>query len=279
MNIDSSISYNIENIVTRHILGGYINCWKEWGYRETFPNFSKFYYIVDGECFFKFGDKEFIAKKGQLLLIPGNVKQSYYHISDNYITKFWFHFDCTCNGIDLFEMLSLPLFIEIGNNKEIKDLFEKINNCDPSQNTAIIHQNANILKLLAFYIKHSNTPTKHIFKNSDLTNLLLYIDNHLSEDLTIEHLCSVCQFHPSHLTMRFKKLVGCTPSEYITNLRIEKATNFLTASKKHIQEISEIVGFKDSYYFSKVFKQKTGFSPTDYRIMKSSKTSIQYPHQ
>lgn len=270
MTTSSQISYNIENMVVRHILGGFIKCWKEWGYRDTVPNFSKFYYIIDGECLFKFGDQEFIAKKGQLLLIPGNVQQSYYHISDHYITKYWFHFDCTCNGIDLFEMLSLPLYINIGYNKDVIELFEKINNAESYENTSIIHQNSNILKLLSLYIGYSNVPAKHVFRNSDLTDLLLYIEDHLSDELTIEQLCSVYQFHPSYLTKRFKKQVGCPPSEYITNLRIEKAITLLTVSRESIQNIAETVGFKDSYYFSKVFKQKTGYSPADYRIMKNS---------
>lgn len=59
--------------------------------------------------------------------------------------------------------------------------------------------------------------------------------------------------------------------EYISNLRIEHAQRMLQSNDLAIQEIAVKIGFKSSYYFSRIFKKKTGFTPSDYRLTSSSK--------
>jgi AraC-like DNA-binding protein len=64
---------------------------------------------------------------------------------------------------------------------------------------------------------------------------------------------------------RFKSYTGLSPGQYYLQLKIEKAKDFLTNSKMQIKEISIELGFDSTLYFSKIFKGKTGFNPTDYR--------------
>lgn len=64
---------------------------------------------------------------------------------------------------------------------------------------------------------------------------------------------------------KLKALTGMGANDYITKLRIERAIRLLTHSKLSINEISEQIGFSTSRYFSTVFKQYTGCSPTQYK--------------
>ena len=84
-------------------------------------------------------------------------------------------------------------------------------------------------------------------------------------------------FHPNYFIRYFKEATGLSPMEYISNLRIEHAKRMLQTEEMAIQDIAKAVGFKSSYYFARIFKRKTGFTPTDYRLVSSSKPI--YPDQ
>ena len=64
---------------------------------------------------------------------------------------------------------------------------------------------------------------------------------------------------------RFKSYTGLSPGQYYLQLKIEKAKDLLTNSNMRIKEISIELNFDSTLYFYKMFKEKTGFNPTDYR--------------
>ena len=63
----------------------------------------------------------------------------------------------------------------------------------------------------------------------------------------------------------FKKHYGKTPSRVITDLRIQKAKELLSATDCSISQIAEDCGFDNVYYFSNAFKKETGMTPSAYR--------------
>jgi AraC-like DNA-binding protein len=64
---------------------------------------------------------------------------------------------------------------------------------------------------------------------------------------------------------RFKSYTGLSPGQYYIQLKIEKAKELLTNSNMSVKEISMAISFDSNFYFSKIFKEKTGFTPTEYR--------------
>jgi len=92
-----------------------------------------------------------------------------------------------------------------------------------------------------------------------------YIENNLSENLNIEHLCRVFGKSKNAIYENFRKFYNCTVNEYITKRRIETAKSLLVNTKSNIEQVSERVGFYNYTYFSKIFKKHTGFSPRNYR--------------
>ena len=69
----------------------------------------------------------------------------------------------------------------------------------------------------------------------------------------------------SYLTSSFKKSLGCSPQEYLMNLRIEKAKTLLKNGDIQVSEVAARVGYGDPLAFSKVFKARTGRSPREYK--------------
>ena len=67
------------------------------------------------------------------------------------------------------------------------------------------------------------------------------------------------------LSTLIKETLSVTFSDYIVSLRMQKARELLRDDSKSIEQIAEMVGYNDYFYFTKVFKKYQGISPSKYR--------------
>ena len=92
-----------------------------------------------------------------------------------------------------------------------------------------------------------------------------YIQNHLSEKLTLADVAAVFNFSPNYLSQLFGKYGDSGFVEFITETRIAAAKEMLEQGDLKVYEIAEKLGYESSFYFSKVFKKVTGLSPREYQ--------------
>lgn len=92
-----------------------------------------------------------------------------------------------------------------------------------------------------------------------------YIEKNYEKNITLEEVAEFVGLSPFHFTKMFKEKFGITFIDYLTERRIEQAKVEILCTNKSLKEICFSVGYKDPNYFSRVFKKKTGFSPTSYR--------------
>ena len=116
---------------------------------------------------------------------------------------------------------------------------------------------------------HSMTRQK-IFNTGDrIENLVnkacLLLRENSESDISIEQIAGELHIGYSRFRKIFKAYTGMAPGQYLIQLKIERAKLLLRDGSKLIKEISEQLHFDNSYYFSKVFKLKTGVSPEKYR--------------
>lgn len=91
-----------------------------------------------------------------------------------------------------------------------------------------------------------------------------YIHKNLSKDVSILHVCGKFLISQPYLSKIFKTYKECTYNEYVNKIKIEYAKQYMKENYL-VGEVAEMVGFADQFYFSKVFKAQTGYSPRDYR--------------
>lgn len=92
-----------------------------------------------------------------------------------------------------------------------------------------------------------------------------YINDHYAEELSLETLSAICGLSPSYFTRAFKKMYDCSPSVYISMVRISNAKVLLETTLHSVKEIARKVGYNRSSTFCDAFKKETEMTPNEYR--------------
>lgn len=104
-------------------------------------------------------------------------------------------------------------------------------------------------------IKHQNV----VFQTT------AYIKAHLTEKLSLDEVAEHVYLSKSYFCRIIKDELGCTFTEYVNRLRVERSKLLLTGTGMPIAEIACAVGFDDQSYFNRIFKKQTGIAPGSYR--------------
>jgi len=91
--------------------------------------------------------------------------------------------------------------------------------------------------------------------------------DNLNSNIDARHLSSEVNTGYSYFRNMFKKYTGMSPVQYHLQLRIKKAEDLLLISQKPVKEIAYELGFQSTFYFSRLFKNKTGKNPSEFRLM------------
>ena len=100
-----------------------------------------------------------------------------------------------------------------------------------------------------------------------VTKVSNYIQQHLSEPIKTEDIAKALYMGRSRLSTNFKKETGMNISDYIIQIKIDEAKRLLRYSNKSFLAISTYLGFSSQSHFTKVFKEKTETTPSEYRQM------------
>lgn len=96
-------------------------------------------------------------------------------------------------------------------------------------------------------------------------NIASYLTVNIKHNITLAQIADEFKYHPNHINRVFKKRFGTSLIKYHNDLRIKEAMQLLSYSNYSISEISCLCGYDDLNYFSRIFKQKTSQSPSQYR--------------
>ncbi|WP_046226960.1 helix-turn-helix domain-containing protein [Paenibacillus dauci] len=103
-----------------------------------------------------------------------------------------------------------------------------------------------------------------------------YIASHYRRNLELQELADLAGCSIRQLQRRFKQEKQLGPMEYVSKLRMENASRMLQYTDASIGEIADRIGYRDMYYFSRVFKKHYGVSPLRYRLDHVSKADEEY---
>lgn len=107
---------------------------------------------------------------------------------------------------------------------------------------------------------HALTKTEKMMKQVEE-----YLKKNYMHDISLDTVSRTINFSPFYFSKLFKQHFGTNFIDYLTDIRIETAKEILKDPTKSAKDIGSMVGYTDPNYFAKIFKRKTGFTPTEYR--------------
>lgn len=102
------------------------------------------------------------------------------------------------------------------------------------------------------------------YKNHIVVSVKKYINEHITERLSLNEVAAIFNISPSYLSQLFGKYSDTGFNEYINICKVNESKRLLTDGNFKVYEVADMLGFESSFYFSKVFKKIEGVSPTEY---------------
>ena len=122
-------------------------------------------------------------------------------------------------------------------------------------------------------------PVVHNDTDRRLKLTLDYLQNHFREDIRINKLAEMAELHPSYYSQVFKQAMNKSPVTFLTHLRVNKAKEMMLLTDKSMRDIAADVGYKDEFYFSRRFKESSGYSPSIFTKKRDKKViSLSAPY-
>ena len=222
-------------------------------------------YIAEGELAVKFPCGDITLTAGSLLLIPPRTPYKY-ALKEGKLNYLWAHFTGS-HAESILRDCGFKLYPEYNILKPDNSILTRFRNLFDafSKNDRFRDRELSLLfeRLLISIARRLDSMENEIPRS--LTCSLGYINTHYNQDIRIPFLAQMESISVSRYNTVFRSIMGVSPTEHITNLRISSACELLADTNLSIKEIGNMVGYSDQHFFSKTFKSKMGISPSAYR--------------
>ena len=222
--------------------------------RSSVINFSELTIVTKGSFEYFINGKRILLNSGDAIFIPsGSVRER--TRSDK--TADYISFNYTSGQEFLLpEVIRNALYGEVA---LLIAAYDKINASEPLDNKEINEH------LLACLLSILESRTKSENFNELTQKIIKYIHQNYNRKITLKEIGELTYFSPVYCDTVFKRETGRSIIEYILERRTEEAKNLLLEGHLSMTDVASEVGFADYNYFSRIFKKRTGYTPSSYR--------------
>ncbi|WP_455584258.1 helix-turn-helix domain-containing protein [Bacteroides sp.] len=233
-------------------------------------------YCVEGEGWFELDQRRHIVTANQFFILPKQKAHAYGSNTNHPWTIYWMHFNGEkaaffSTGFDC------PCSITPEEHSRIKDrltLFEEIYSSISSgynknymlyATTSLFH----FLGSMKFIGEYRDCRTTRDIGSKDVVQLSIhYMQENLNRKIRLPEIAREVKLSVSYFSNLFEEKTGSSPLRYLTYLRVQEACHYLDFTNLKISQISPLVGYDDSLYFSRIFTKTMGMSPSEYKAKK-----------
>ncbi|MCK9411029.1 MAG: AraC family transcriptional regulator [Prolixibacteraceae bacterium] len=277
--INESLTFHLQNVA-------YSRFTQDADYQDIISPFTRIYLITEGCGSLIIGNNKIALEAGRLYLIPSFTSCSY-HFREG-LSHYYIHFRMDQpNGLSVYNLFSianisaacdldyklLARMVHVNPDLQLPHHHPRIYQSKPWMNKKVEYHSAaqhletlGILKQLfsRFLASGKNYPVANMLKYN-IQAILLYIQNNLEQNITVDELACIACFSKDHFSRVFKTIIGLAPCDYIISKRIERAQFLLLTTHLSHSQIIDQTGFRSISYFSRIFKKQTSISPAQYR--------------
>ena len=225
-------------------------------------------YVTEGEGIFCSVGKTWDVVPGSMLLVLPAVKHYYYPKKETGWQEYWVGFKGSFfNRLAKLGLLSEDrLFFNIGLNDYFTSIFKKIFDEVKSQKPLYQMKACSaVLTLITEMLSRSRRQEQPDFYRQIVEKAKFLMETNIDGDINISNIAAQIGISTSRLNEIFKQFSSMTPYQYFIQLKIHKAEQILSEENIPVKEAAWRMGFDDQYYFSRLFKNKTGIAPSDWK--------------
>ena len=232
------------------------------------PNYI-LHYVMKGKGIYQVGETKYQLKDGQACLLEPESLTFYQADKTDPWSYLWVGFGGTeaQRFVRDLGLNSHQLTCECEYGEELKEIvFEMLRHTNSTAENLYYLQG----KLYQFFsvltrgieIQQYADDTK---ESIHVQEAIAYIKNYYSQKTTVEDIANHLALNRSYLYTVFKNRLGISPKDFLTEFRISRGKEQLVLTDLSVEEIAVSCGYRNSLAFGKVFKQKMGMTPTQYR--------------
>ena len=227
-------------------------------------------YCIDGQGWYKIGEKQWQVKKNQYFILPAGVPHSYGADGEGW-TIYWIHFrglhaDIYARDAQEPRDINITLNSRVNNRNSIFD--EIFNTLEAGQGIENLRYASSLLHHYLASMRYLEQYRKSIKQTDEKTIVeaaIHFMKENLEKRITLQDILRYVGYSPSHFSMLFKRATGMSTLSYFNQLKVEHACHLLAHTEMKVNQIGFKLGFHDSLYFSRLFSKTMGMSPRQYR--------------
>ena len=223
------------------------------------------HYVIDGKGVFYCGPHKYTLRKGQIFVVYPDTIVKYQADKTDPWHYTWVSFYGDEAKLILKEagITAANPVLTLQNGDEILEVLRSMPGVRGADLQSNLHFSARLYDFLSLLL-HNAKPAQRC-ENEYYTAAKRYIKAHYAAEITVDGVAEQIGISRKYLFAIFKNVLGISPKEYIVGYRMKQAKEFLANPELPIGSIAYSVGYKDPLTFSKMFKQREGVSPTEYR--------------
>ncbi|MBC6309626.1 AraC family transcriptional regulator [Listeria sp. FSL L7-1582] len=229
--------------------------------------------VTSGTGTYSIADKVGTFHEGMLFYLPANVQHSIETSATQPASLFTVHFsyarvvfsDAAWAIQPEHDWLALPPTTALQDYYAVSEVFEKLVTSWHAKFPGYEFTAKTLLHQLLLAIDQ-NLRTQH---KNDATRLkvekvIAYMRLHIQQNVTLTELADLVQLSPTYLSRIFKETTGYSVIAFFNKMKVDSAKELMMDGVKKVKDIARQLGFSDEFYFSRLFKQLEGVSPTEY---------------
>jgi len=225
-------------------------------------------YITEGEGIFLCDGRTYQVKPGCVMMVLPGLKHIYKPIFETGWQEYWVGFKGTYFSQLMEEgRFSVEhVFFETGLHDSILSFFSQIFDEVRSQRPLYqLKTCALILSLVAEVLTRERRKEQPNYYEKIVAKAKYLMESNVYKAINLPGISDQLGISTSRLNEIFKTYTSMTPYQYYIHIKIHKAESLLEEEDIPVKEAAFRMGFDDQYYFSRLFKNKTGISPSDWR--------------
>ena len=210
--------------------------------------------VLSGKLLYIVENKPLLLEEGDVMLLPPGTHRHREALDEPvHFVSFNFFFD---------EQIDLPMCMKGAVTGEIRGLFKVFT---PRYLSAEHTGKEKAGNVVGYILADLADTYERSTLNAHVQKAMEYIDNHITEPLSLEDVAAMLHLTREYTAALFKRETGMTVTQYINNRKLSRASDLIREEGNDLAEIAKSLGYKNYTYFSAIFKKHFGVSPSQFR--------------